>query len=94
MSRTPNLRWNQVARFYDLPRIDTGNRDEPLPMPGRIPWGIRCHAALFLHADGATPADEVSVFSRTVFNIAGNKHRIVVWINYPIGLAGTASTSC
>jgi mRNA-degrading endonuclease HigB of HigAB toxin-antitoxin module len=45
-------------------------------------------------ADGATPADEVSVFSRTVFNIAGNKHRIVVWINYPIGLAGTASTSC
>ena len=42
-------------------------------------------------ADWATPADvkrairSVSVLrdSRAVFNIAGNKYRIVVWINYP-----------
>src|SRR5258708_4999754 len=40
--------------LVDLLRKD--GRFEPLPMPGRIPWGIRCHAALFLHADGATPA--------------------------------------
>ncbi len=26
LSRTPDLRWNRVARFYDLPRIDTGIR--------------------------------------------------------------------
>src|ERR1700722_6795039 len=42
-------------------------------------------------ADGAKPADvkrEVRSASilkdgRVVFNIAGNKYRIVVWINYP-----------
>ena len=42
-------------------------------------------------ADWATPADvkrairSVSVLrdGRAVFNIAGNKYRIVVWINYP-----------
>ena len=42
-------------------------------------------------ADWATPADvkeairSVSVLKdgRAVFNIAGNKYRIVVWINYP-----------
>jgi N-acetylmuramoyl-L-alanine amidase/Mannosyl-glycoprotein endo-beta-N-acetylglucosaminidase len=28
-------------------------RFEAIPMPGRIPEGIRCDAALFLHADGA-----------------------------------------
>jgi mRNA interferase HigB len=42
-------------------------------------------------ADWATPADvkravrNVSILrdGRAVFNIAGNKYRIVVWINYP-----------
>ena len=42
-------------------------------------------------ADWVTPADEkratrsVSILrdGRAVFNIAGNKYRIVVWINYP-----------
>jgi mRNA interferase HigB len=42
-------------------------------------------------ADWATPADvkrairTVSILrdGRAVFNIAGNKYRIVVWINYP-----------
>ena len=42
-------------------------------------------------ADWATPADikravrSVSILrdGRAVFNIAGNKYRIVVWINYP-----------
>jgi mRNA interferase HigB len=42
-------------------------------------------------ADWATPADvkrEVRTASilkdgRVVFNVAGNKYRIVVWINYP-----------
>ena len=42
-------------------------------------------------ADWATPADvkrdirSASIFrdGRAVFNIAGNKYRIVVWINYP-----------
>ena len=42
-------------------------------------------------ADWATPADlkrairNASILkdSRAVFNIAGNKYRIVVWINYP-----------
>src|SRR5689334_17861362 len=28
---------------------------EPIPMPGAIPWGFRCDAAIFLHADGAGP---------------------------------------
>ena len=43
-----------------------------------------------LSADWATPADVKADFSsasilkdgRAVFNIAGNKYRIVVWINY------------
>ena len=42
-------------------------------------------------ADWATPADvkravrSASILkdSRVVFNVAGNKYRIVVWINYP-----------
>lgn len=42
-------------------------------------------------ADWATPADvklairRASIFKdgRVVFNVAGNKYRIVVWINYP-----------
>ena len=42
-------------------------------------------------ADWATPADvkratgSASILNdgRAVFNIAGNKYRIVVWINYP-----------
>jgi mRNA interferase HigB len=42
-------------------------------------------------AEGATPADvkrdvrSVSILKdgRAVFNIAGNRYRIVVWINYP-----------
>ena len=42
-------------------------------------------------ADWATPADvkrdirSVSILKdgRAVFNVAGNKYRIVVWINYP-----------
>jgi mRNA interferase HigB len=42
-------------------------------------------------ADWATPADVKSAIrsasilrdGRAVFNIAGNKYRIVVWINYP-----------
>jgi mRNA interferase HigB len=44
-----------------------------------------------LRADWASPADvkrEIGTASilkdgRAVFNIAGNKYRIVVWINYP-----------
>lgn len=44
-----------------------------------------------LKADWASPADvkrEIGNASilrdgRTVFNVAGNKYRIVVWINYP-----------
>jgi mRNA interferase HigB len=43
------------------------------------------------HADWANPADvkrevlSASILKngRVVFNIAGNKYRIVVWINYP-----------
>ena len=41
-------------------------------------------------ADWKTPAEMKKVYPsadlvgrRTVFNIAGNKYRIVVWINYP-----------
>lgn len=42
-------------------------------------------------ADWASPADVKAAFGnasilkdgRVVFNIAGNKHRLVVWINYP-----------
>ena len=44
-----------------------------------------------LRADWASPADlkrEIATASilkdgRAVFNIAGNKYRIIVWINYP-----------
>lgn len=44
-----------------------------------------------LRADWATPADvkreirSASILKdgRVVFNVAGNKYRIVVWINYP-----------
>lgn len=44
-----------------------------------------------LHADWASPADvkrEIGSASilqdgRAVFNVAGNKYRIVVWINHP-----------
>jgi hypothetical protein len=46
-------------------------------------------------ADWATPADvkraigNASILNdgRAVFNIAGNKYRIVVWINYPYRVA-------
>jgi len=42
-------------------------------------------------ADWASPSDVKNAFrnasilrsSRVVFNIAGNKYRVVVWINYP-----------
>ncbi len=34
-------------------------------------------------ADWATPADSILKDGRAVFNIAGNKYRVVVWINYP-----------
>src|SRR5450759_1219905 len=58
-------------------------------------------------ADWATPADvkrairsaSILKAGRVVFNIAGNKYRIVVWINYPIewstsgSLGRTASTT-
>jgi hypothetical protein len=40
--------------LVDLLRAD--GRFEPVPMPGRIPWGAKCDAALFLHADGASPS--------------------------------------
>lgn len=44
-----------------------------------------------LHADWRTPADVKRDFGtasvlrdgRVVFNIGGNKYRLVVWINYP-----------
>ena len=44
-----------------------------------------------LKADWSTPAEVKQDFrnasilkdSRVVFNIAGNKYRLVVWINYP-----------
>ena len=44
-----------------------------------------------LHADWASPAEVKKDFGnasilrdgRVVFNIAGNKYRLVVWINYP-----------
>lgn len=44
-----------------------------------------------LHADWASPSDvkrdvhSASILKdgRVVFNVAGNKYRIVVWINYP-----------
>ena len=44
----------------------------------------------FLHADWSAPADVKSDFrsasilrdGRVVFNLAGNKYRLVVWINY------------
>lgn len=44
-----------------------------------------------LRADWATPNDVKAKFThasilkdgRVVFNIAGNKYRLVVWINYP-----------
>lgn len=44
-----------------------------------------------LNADWASPADikadlrSVSILQdgRAIFNIAGNKYRLVVWINYP-----------
>ena len=43
-----------------------------------------------LHADWATPADVKQDFKnasilqdgRVIFNIAGNKYRLIVWINY------------
>ena len=44
-----------------------------------------------LRADWASPADIKTAFrsasilrdGRAIFNIAGNKYRLVVWINYP-----------
>lgn len=58
----------------------TGDAREPL-----LAWYSQV-----LHADWAKPADvkrdvrSVSILKdgRAVFNIAGNKYRIVVWINY------------
>ena len=47
-----------------------------------------------LHADWSTPSDVKQDFrnasilkdGRVVFNIAGNKYRLVVWINYAYGV--------
>ena len=44
-----------------------------------------------LHADWSKPCDEKASFGnasilrdgRAVFNLGGNKYRVVVWINYP-----------
>ncbi len=49
------------------------------------------HAAVVLHADWATPAAIKAQFAtasvlkdgRVVFNLGGNKYRLVVWSNYP-----------
>jgi mRNA interferase HigB len=51
-----------------------------------LAWYRHC-----LHADWSSPADVKADFGnasvlkdgRVVFNIAGNKYRLVVWINYP-----------
>ena len=62
---------------------------KPVPADAREPvmaWYRQVKAA-----DWASPADvkrdirSVSILKdgRAVFNIAGNKYRIVVWINYP-----------
>ena len=48
-----------------------------------------------LHADWSRPSEMKAQFGsasilqdgRAVFNIAGNKYRIVVWINYPYRVA-------
>lgn len=47
-------------------------RFRALPMPGRIPAGIKCDAALFLHADGSTNK-KVSGYSFGYPNYAVNK---------------------
>jgi mRNA interferase HigB len=44
-----------------------------------------------LHADWAKPSDVKASFGnvsilrdgRAVFNLGGNKYRVIVWINYP-----------
>lgn len=35
--------------------LHVDGRFEPLPMPGDLPTGVQCDAAIFLHCDGATP---------------------------------------
>ena len=48
-----------------------------------------------LHADWSSPADVKADFGnasvlrngRVVFNIGGNKYRLVVWINFPYRVA-------
>ena len=55
----------------------------PEEEPPACPWRV-------LHADWSKPSDVKAQFGtasilqdgRVVFNIAGNKYRIVVWINY------------
>ena len=61
------------------------------PVPADAPDPVMAWYRQVKAADWASPADvkrdvrSVSILKdgRAVFNIAGNKYRIVVWINYP-----------
>jgi mRNA interferase HigB len=61
-------------------RPGRGDSEEPL----------KAWAKLVGHASWRNPADVKAYFrsasfvgERVVFNIAGNKYRLIVWINYP-----------
>ena len=91
MVRGPNtgLYYHFGMRVIALATLKAFLDTRPVPADAREPvmaWYRQAKAS-----DWASPADikrdvrSVSILKdgRAVFNIAGNKYRIVVWINYP-----------
>lgn len=72
------IAWSTLKKFYEQP--DCEDAKAPLTTWNKVTES----------ADWAAPADVKATFGnasilkdgRAVFNIAGNKYRIIVWINY------------
>lgn len=89
LARVPKWDYTAFMRVIALSTLKKFWDDAPAFMDAREPtlaWYRH-----ILKADWASPADLKRDFAnasilkggRVVFNIAGNKYRIVVWINYP-----------
>lgn len=89
LALVPNRDYTPFMRVIALSALKRLRDDAPAFADAREP--ILAWYRHVLKADWTSPADVKRDFAnasvlkggRVVFNIAGNKYRIVVWINYP-----------